>query len=114
MKTDGQGAVVLLVEDHPDIAESVADYLESCGYAIDYAADGVTGLHLAVTNLYDVIVAGRHAARARRPVAVPPLREEARNDTPLLMLTARDTLDDKIAGLERRSRRLPRQAVRDP
>ena len=47
---------VLLVEDNQDIAEMVYAFLERRGYELDYAADGVTGLHLAVTNSYDVIV----------------------------------------------------------
>jgi DNA-binding response OmpR family regulator len=100
MKTDGQGAVVLLVEDHPDIAESVAEYLESCGYAIDHAADGVTGLHLAVTNHYQAIVVDVMLPGLDGVSLCRRLREDARRDTPLLMLTARDTLDDKLAGLE--------------
>ena len=47
---------LLLIEDHRDIATMVYDYLERRGYTVDYAADGVTGLHLAVTNEYDVII----------------------------------------------------------
>ena len=47
---------VLLIEDHRDIAEMVFKHLEECGYNVDYAADGVTGLHLAVQDEYDVVV----------------------------------------------------------
>ena len=47
---------ILLIEDHRDIAEMVFAHLEQCGYNVDYAADGVTGLHLAVQNRYDVVV----------------------------------------------------------
>ena len=100
MKTDGQGTVVLLVEDHRDIAESVAEYLEMRGYAIDHAADGVTGLHLAVTNHYDVIVADVMLPGLDGVSLCRRLREDARRDTPLLMLTARDTLEDKLVGLD--------------
>jgi len=39
---------VLLIEDHRDIAGAIVDFLEHRGFAVDYAADGVTGLHLAV------------------------------------------------------------------
>ena len=46
----------MLIEDHKDIAEMVIAYLEGRGFDVDYSADGVTGLHLAVTNDYDVIV----------------------------------------------------------
>ena len=70
------------------------------GCAVDYAADGVTGLHLAVTNPYDVIVLDVMLPGLDGLSVCRKLREEARNDTPLLMLTARDTLDDKITGLD--------------
>ncbi len=47
---------LLLIEDHPDIAAMVCDYFEERGYIIDYAADGITGLHLAVSNEFDAII----------------------------------------------------------
>lgn len=90
---------VLLVEDHRDIAGAIVDFLEGRGFAVDYAADGITGLHLAVTNPYDVIVLDVMLPGLDGISVCRKLREEARNDTPLLMLTARDTLDDKVAGL---------------
>jgi DNA-binding response OmpR family regulator len=95
-----RNATVLLVEDHRDIAEMILEFLEQRGFAVDYAADGVTGLHLAVTNPYDVIVLDLMLPGLDGVALCRKLREEARNETPLLMLTARDTLDDKIAGLD--------------
>ena len=56
LNPDATGTIVLLVEDNRDIAEMVVQFLERKGYAVDYAGDGVTGLHLAVANHYDVIV----------------------------------------------------------
>jgi DNA-binding response OmpR family regulator len=91
---------VLLIEDNRDIAESIADYLESRGYVIDHAGDGVTGLHLAVTNPYDVIILDVMLPGLDGIALCGRLRTDARRDTPLLMLTARDTLEDKLAGLE--------------
>jgi len=91
---------VLLIEDHRDIAGAIVDFLEHRGCAVDYAADGVTGLHLAVTNPYDVIVLDVMLPGLDGLSVCRKLREEARNVTPLLMLTARDTLDDKITGLD--------------
>ena len=91
---------LLLVEDHRDIAESIVDFLEPRGYAVDYAADGVTGLHLAVTNTYDVIVLDVMLPGIDGLSVCRKLREEARRETPVLMLTARDTLEDKITGLD--------------
>ncbi len=90
---------ILLVDDHRDIAGAIIDFLEHRGFVVDYAADGVTGLHLAVTNRYDVIVLDIMLPGLDGLAVCRKLREEARNDTPLLMLTARDTLDDKITGL---------------
>ena len=91
---------VLLIEDHRDIAESIIDYLEPRGFSVDYAADGIGGLHLAVTQNYDVIVLDVGLPGADGFVVCRKVREEARRDTPILMLTARDTLEDKITGLE--------------
>jgi DNA-binding response OmpR family regulator len=91
---------LLLVEDHRDIAESIVDFLEPRGYAVDYAADGVTGLHLAVTNPYDVIILDVMLPGIDGLSVCRKLREEARRETPVLMLTARDTLEDKITGLD--------------
>ena len=93
-------ATVLLVEDHRDIAEMVLEFLEQRGFTVDYAADGVTGLHLAVTNPYDVIVLDLMLPGLDGLALCRKLREDARNETPVLMLTARDTLDDKIGGLD--------------
>jgi len=91
---------VLLIEDNRDIAESIVDFLEPRGFTVDYAADGITGMHLAVTHSYDVIVLDVMLPGADGLVVCRKLREEARRDTPILMLTARDTLEDKITGLE--------------
>lgn len=91
---------VLLVEDHQDIAEMVTAFLENRGFTIDYSPDGVTGLHLAVTNDYDAIVLDLMLPGMDGLDICKKLRSEAKKDTPVIMLTARDTLDDKITGLE--------------
>ena len=91
---------LLLIEDHTDIAEMVTAYLEGRGYDVDYAADGVTGLHLAVSHSYDAIILDLMLPGMDGLELCHKLRNEARRDTPVIMLTARDTLDDKINGLE--------------
>ncbi len=91
---------ILLIEDHKDIAEMITFYLEVRGYQLDYAADGITGLHLAVVNSYDAILLDLMLPGLDGLSVCRKLREEARLDTPLLMLTARDTQDDKISGLD--------------
>ena len=47
---------ILVIEDNPDIAANLGDYLEDHGHTVDFAADGVTGLHLAVVHEFDAIV----------------------------------------------------------
>ncbi len=91
---------ILLIEDHHDIARMVGGYLEAAGYVIDYATDGVTGLHLAVSEDFDAIVLDLMLPGMDGLEVCRKLRQEAGRDTPLLMLTARDTLEDKVAGLD--------------
>jgi DNA-binding response OmpR family regulator len=89
---------VLIIEDDTAIATNLYDYLESAGYAVDVASDGVTGLHLAVTQHWDAILLDLSLPGMDGLTISRKLREEARRDTPVLMLTARDTLDDKLQG----------------
>lgn len=93
-----QDKSLLLVEDHADIAEMVASYFEARGFTMDYAADGLTGLHLAVKNDYDAIILDIMLPGLDGLEICEKLRMDAGNSTPIIMLTARDTLDDKIAG----------------
>ena len=90
---------LLLVEDHADISEMLISYFENRGFSVDYAADGLTGLHLAVTNHYDAIILDLMLPGMDGLSICEKLRQNARNSTPIIMLTARDTLDDKVTGL---------------
>tara|TARA_B100001123_G_scaffold120750_1_gene140552 strand:- start:610 stop:1296 length:687 start_codon:yes stop_codon:yes gene_type:complete len=92
---------VLLVEDHLDIAEMVWEYLESKGYVVDYASDGVSGFRLGNTNNYDVIILDIMLPGLDGLDVCQRLREEAHSDVPVLMLTARDTLEEKLSGFDR-------------
>jgi len=89
---------ILIIEDDADIAANLYDYLEGRGHEVDRAADGVTGLHLAVTHEYDAILLDLALPGMDGLALCRKLREEAKRDTPVLMLTARDTLPDKLAG----------------
>lgn len=91
---------VLLVEDHRDIAEMVGEYLESKAYVIDYAADGISGLRLGTCNNYDAIVLDVMLPGADGLDVCRRLRTESMSNVPVLMLTARDTLADKLAGFD--------------
>ncbi len=91
---------VLIIEDNPDIAANIGDYLEDQGYTVDFAGDGVTGLHLAVVNDFDAIVLDLALPGMDGLDVCRKLRNEAGKGTPVLMLTARDRLEDKLAGFE--------------
>lgn len=95
-----QGLRTLVIEDNYDLAANLVDYLEARGHVVDAAADGITGLHYGVTNDYDVIILDLILPGLDGLVLCRKLREEAGKATPVLMLTARDQLDDKIAGLD--------------
>ncbi len=91
---------VLIIEDNPDIAANLGDYLEDHGHTVDFAGDGVTGLHLAVVNDFDAIVLDLALPGMDGLEVCRKLRSEAGKDTPVLMLTARDRLEDKLAGFD--------------
>ena len=91
---------ILIIEDNPDIAANLGDYLEEQGHTVDFAGDGITGLHLAVVNDFDAIVLDLALPGLDGLEVCRKLRDEAGKDTPILMLTARDRLEDKLAGFE--------------
>lgn len=91
---------VLVIEDNRDLAANLVDFLAAKGHAVDAAGDGITGMHLAVANDYDAIVLDLVLPGMNGITLCRKLREEAGRQTPVLMLTARDSLDDKIVGLE--------------
>ncbi|WP_207802683.1 response regulator transcription factor [Motiliproteus coralliicola] len=90
---------VLLVEDDRDLAASVADYLALEQIQVDHAYNGQAGLTLATENRYDVLLLDLMLPRLDGLTLCEQLRGQG-VDTPVLMLTARDTLDDKLAGFE--------------
>ena len=91
---------ILLVEDHRDLAETVGLFLESQGYTVDYAADGISAIQFATEEDFDVIVLDINLPGADGLEVCRHLRKEARKSTPIIMLTARDQLIDKIQGFE--------------
>jgi len=97
---DNQALRILVVEDHQDLAENIGDYLEGQGHVLDFALDGIGGLHLALTEDYDVIVLDVMLPVMDGLTLCRKLREEAEKYTPVLMLTARDTLLDKLSGFD--------------
>ena len=90
----------LIVEDNRDICGNIATYLEKLGYVLDFAHDGVTAMNLAVTNPFDVIVLDLMLPRMDGLAFCQRLRADAEIETPVLMLTARDTLEDRLKGFD--------------
>jgi DNA-binding response OmpR family regulator len=100
MRRDEPSGLVLLVEDNRSLSEMVGEYLESKGFGVDFASDGVDGLRLASENSYDVVILDLMLPRMDGVEVCRRLRSEAKKATPVLMLTARDTLADKVTGLD--------------
>ena len=93
-------ANILLVEDNTDIAELVISHLEAKSYVMDYAKDGLTASHLAATNTYDLIILDVMLPGIDGLALCRSFREQINLATPVIMLTARDTLDDKVQGFD--------------
>ncbi len=89
---------LLIIEDNRDIAANIGVFFEAKGHILDFAEDGVQGLELAIANRYDVIVLDLMLPRMDGLDVCRKLREDNSIDTPILMLTARDTLDNKLEG----------------
>ncbi len=88
---------VLVIEDQLDIAANIWEFLERRGYRVDHAADGRSGLQAALRGSADVIVLDLGLPRLDGLDLCRQLRA-AGHGVPVLMLTARDTLDDKLKG----------------
>jgi len=90
---------ILLVEDEPKIAAFIKKGLEAEGYVVDTAADGERGLFLGQANDYDVVVLDLMLPKLD---GVAVCRELRASDvaTPVLMLTARDGVSDRVTGLD--------------
>lgn len=91
---------LLIIEDNPDIAANLAGYLEPLGYSLDFGANGYAGLALAAQNDYDVLILDVGLPGMDGLTLCQRIRTELKKTTPVLMLTARDTLEDKVAGFE--------------
>ena len=91
---------VLVIEDNLDVAANIGDYLQDKGHVIDFAYDGISGLHLAITQPIDVIVLDVMLPGMDGMTLCRRFRKESGKSTPILMLTAKDTLDDKLDGFD--------------
>ena len=88
---------ILVIEDEKKIANNIKKGLEYLSFAVDVAYDGEQGLDFALTEPYDVIVLDLMLPKIAGIEVCKTLREE-KIDTPILMLTAKGQLDDKLEG----------------
>jgi len=89
---------ILIVEDERKTREYLQKGLGESGYVVDTAADGVDGLHLALTGDYDLVILDIMLPGADGRQVLRALRRE--KPTPVMFLTARDELEDRVGGLE--------------
>jgi len=90
---------ILLVEDNHRLSDSLRATLIEDGYAVDAAYDGLEGEEMALLTPYDVIVLDIMLPKRDGIEVCHSLRDQ-KNTTPILMLTARDALDDRVLGLD--------------
>ena len=93
------GMRILLVEDNRRLSASLKMSLEDDGYAVDAAYDGVEGQELAEMTPYDAVILDIMLPRRDGIQVCQELRQQ-RMRVPILMLTARDTVDDRVRGLD--------------
>jgi two-component system, OmpR family, response regulator len=89
---------ILVVEDEPDLLRVTAQALREAGYAVDAAADGADGLYKATTWDYDAIVLDLMLPKVTGLHLLERLRRT--KNTPVLILTARDAVADRVRGLD--------------
>ena len=89
---------ILVIDDDRDIVQTLKGNLELDGYHVQYAFDGMTGLHIVKTTRPDLIILDLNLPDIDGIKACQIIRREF--DFPIIMLTARDGLSDKVLGLE--------------
>tara|TARA_B110001452_G_C15194192_1_gene414577 strand:+ start:125 stop:823 length:699 start_codon:yes stop_codon:yes gene_type:complete len=89
---------ILVIEDNHDISLNIADYFQQQGAVLDFADNGELGLTLATTEHYDCIILDLMLPKLDGIAVCQQVRERAERPIPIIMMTARDTLDDKRLG----------------
>ena len=90
---------ILVIEDNPHLIANLYDFLEPLGFVVDAAYDALSGLRFVLDNDYDAVVLDLTLPGMDGLELCRQLRETGDN-TPVLMLTARDTLEDKLKGFD--------------
>jgi two-component system copper resistance phosphate regulon response regulator CusR len=89
---------ILVIEDEPKVADLVARGLREEGFAVDTAADGLIGEEMAMIQNYDLLILDRMLPGKEGSSICRDLRRRG-NQTPVLLLTAKDTIADRVDGL---------------
>lgn len=89
---------ILVIEDQADILQNIADFLTLKGYVVDCGHDGLGGLHLALTQPFDLIITDIMLPGMSGYELCQRIRQEAKIHTPVIMLTAKDSVEDKLTG----------------
>ena len=99
VEIDGKPMRILLVDDEEELAEPLQRILANQGYLVDSANSGDRGWELAQTGDYDLLILDWMMPEKSGLEICSSLRQKG-DSTPVLMLTAKDTLDDRVAGLD--------------
>lgn len=91
---------ILVIEDHRDIHDNLVEFLQLRGHSVEGALDGLTGLHLAASRRYDAILLDIMLPGIDGNQICQSLREHSRSDVAIVMLSARDELDDRLTGFK--------------
>jgi two-component system OmpR family response regulator len=89
---------LLVIEDDPVTAEYLSGALGQAGHAVDHAGDGLAGLNRAMGGAYDALIVDRMLPSLDGLSVIETLRK-ARRDTPVLILSALDAVDERVRGL---------------
>ena len=91
---------ILLVEDHLELAKNIIEYFEAKGVSTDYAQNGQQALDLVQNNYYDLIILDLTLPKIDGLDVCNSIRQYGNRHIPIIMLTARDSIDDKVIGFQ--------------
>lgn len=91
---------LLVIEDNRDIVKNICDYFDSANFQVDCAYDGLSGLHLAATESFDAIVLDLALPGMDGIKLCQHLRADGNVTTPIIMLTARQSVEERVLGLK--------------
>ncbi len=91
---------ILVIEDHRDIHDNLLEFFELRGHAVEGALDGLSGLHLAASKRFDAIILDIMLPGIDGNQICHSLRQYSKSEVAIVMLSARDELDDRLTGFK--------------